>query len=67
MSAKRTERFIERQTEGSAVLGDAGKRTVIVDAETGVNYLFIRTGYGVGITPLYNADGTLIVTKTEAE
>ena len=26
MSAKRTERFIERQTEGSAVLGDAGKK-----------------------------------------
>ena len=37
--------------------------TIIVDKETGVNYLLVRTGYGAGLTPLINADGKPIVTK----
>ncbi|MDO4893489.1 MAG: DUF6440 family protein [Eubacteriales bacterium] len=40
-----------------------GSRTVLVDTETGVNYLFIKSGYSGGLTPLYNADGSLVVTK----
>lgn len=38
--------------------------TEIVDTETGVHYLIIssrRVDGGIGITPLYNADGTLKV------
>lgn len=56
------ERFINVHSEGSAILDD-GKKQIIVDSQTGVNYLFIKSGYGAGITPLYNADGTLLVTK----
>ena len=37
--------------------------TIILDKETGVNYLLVRTGYGAGLTPLINADGKPIVTK----
>ena len=37
--------------------------TIIVDKETGVNYLFVRSGYGAGLTPLIDADGKPIVTK----
>ena len=37
--------------------------TIIVDKETGVNYLLVRSGYGAGLTPLINADGKPIVTK----
>lgn len=58
----RQERFIKVQSEGSPI-SDEGKKTVVVDTQTGVNYLFIKSGYGAGITPLYNADGTLVVTK----
>ena len=36
---------------------------VIVDKETGVNYLYIGRGYGGGITPLLDADGKVVVTK----
>lgn len=36
--------------------------TEIVDTETGVHYLIVsstRADGGIGVTPLYNADGTL--------
>jgi len=36
---------------------------VIVDKETGVNYLFVHRGYGGGLTPLLDADGKPIITK----
>lgn len=39
-----------------------GHGTVLIDQETGVNYLMIVNG---GVCPLYNSDGTLIVTKLE--
>ena len=34
----------------------------LVDTETGVNYLWHAEGYGGGLTPLLNADGTPAVT-----
>lgn len=37
--------------------------TIIVDKETGVNYLLVRSGYGAGLTPLIDAEGKPIVTK----
>ena len=36
---------------------------VIVDKETGVNYLFVRSGYGAGLTPLLDSEGKPIITK----
>lgn len=36
---------------------------VIVDKETGVNYLYVHRGYGGGLTPLLDADGKPIITK----
>ena len=36
---------------------------IIVDKETGVNYLMVRSGYGAGLTPLIDAEGKPIVTK----
>ena len=35
---------------------------VIVDKETGVNYLFVSKGYAGGLTPLLDRDGKPIVT-----
>ena len=36
---------------------------VVVDKETGVNYLFFHRGYGGGLTPLLDSDGKPIITK----
>jgi hypothetical protein len=36
---------------------------VIVDNETGVNYLFVKSGYGAGLTPLLDSKGTVIITR----
>ena len=49
-------------TEGSQ-LADSGLMQVIVDKETGVNYLFIKAGYGAGLTPLLDADGKVVITR----
>ena len=38
---------------------------VVVDKETGVNYLFFSRGYGGGLTPLLDSDGKPIITKDE--
>ena len=36
---------------------------IIVDTETGVNYLFVHSGYAGGLTPLLDANGKPIVTR----
>lgn len=36
---------------------------IIIDTETGVNYLFVHEGYGGGLTPLLDANGKPIVTR----
>ena len=36
---------------------------IIVDKETGVNYLYVHRGYGGGLTPLLDADGKPIITQ----
>ncbi len=38
-------------------------RMILVDKETGVNYLFVRMGDAGGLTPLLDADGKPVVTK----
>ena len=50
-------RFDITETEG----GVKG-HYVIVDKETGVNYLYIRIGYSGGLTPLLDADGKPVIT-----
>ncbi len=43
--------------------GFAGPSTyILVDRQTGVNYLYASSGYSGGITPLLNRDGTPVVT-----
>ena len=36
---------------------------VIVDRETGVNYLFAQSGYGSGLTPLLKRDGSPVISS----
>ena len=54
------DRFDIKEREGVSFATDA---IVIVDKETGVNYLYVHHGYGGGLTPLIDADGKPVVTK----
>ena len=60
--AKKEKRFEVIYKDGSQ-LADEGYRQILVDKETGVNYLSWKSGYGAGITPLLDSDGKVIVTK----
>lgn len=39
------------------------EKTIYVDKETGINYLFIANGFGGGLTPLLDTDGKPVITK----
>ena len=54
--AKKDERFIQVHSE------NFGCQVILVDKKTGVNYLFVQSGYAGGLTPLLNRDGTPVIT-----
>ena len=58
------ERFVETYSQGIVNV-----RKIIVDRETGVNYLLLSSSMtdGCGITVLVDADGKPIVTPVDAE
>jgi hypothetical protein len=56
------DRFDIKEKEG---MGLATHAYVIVDKETGVNYLYVHCGYGGGLTPLLDKEGKPIVTRVE--
>ena len=58
--AKDKKRFIKIHSEGGGFTSPA--TYILVDKETGVNYLYASSGYGGGLTPLLNRDGTPVVT-----
>lgn len=51
---------VYRQEDGILT---ADVKVIIVDKATGVNYLFVKSGYGAGLTPLLDENGKPIVTK----
>ena len=53
-------RFEFQKPQRENLMTDA---VIIVDKKTGVNYLFVRSGYGAGLTPLLDPDGKPIITK----
>ena len=59
---QKEERFEVIFRDGSS-LKDEGIRQILVDKETGVNYLCWKSGYGAGITPLLDSEGKVIITK----
>lgn len=52
-------RFEVVHSEGNGITGAA---TVLVDQQTGVNYLFFQSGYAGGLTVMVDAEGKSIVT-----
>ena len=59
---KKEERFEVVYSDGSQIK-DAGIRQILVDKETGVNYLIWNSGYAGGITPLLDSQGNVVITK----
>ena len=67
--AKKEERFEVTFRDGSQ-LKDEGVRQILVDKETGVNYLCWKSGYGAAITPLLDSEGLqskIGIDRTEGE
>jgi hypothetical protein len=59
---KKEPRFVVQEKEGSEI-SSLGQAQVIVDKQTGVNYLWVKTGYAGGLTPLLDEEGKPIITK----
>ena len=60
---KKDKRFIVKEVQGGFTIG----ATVLVDKQTGVNYLYANSGYGGGLTVLVDAMGNPIVTPITEE
>ena len=53
--AKKEDRFIKVHSEAM------GSRIILVDKVTGMNYLFVQSGYAGGLTPLLDREGKPII------
>lgn len=60
--ANKEDRFEVIYKDGSQ-LKDEGLRQIIIDKQTGVNYLVWKSGYAKNITTLLDKDGKVIITK----
>ena len=54
--AKKEKRFVKTYSQ------ELGSVVVYVDKQTGVNYLYVQSGYSGGLTPLLNRDGSPVIT-----
>ena len=59
--AKKEDRFVKVHSEAM------GSRIILVDKVTGVNYLFVQSGYAGGLTPLLDRDGKPIISALPIE
>jgi hypothetical protein len=59
MKPKKSDRFVCTEISGG---GFANRCEVLVDRVTGVNYLFVASGYSGGLTVMLDAEGNPIVT-----
>ncbi|MBQ9841571.1 MAG: hypothetical protein IJO42_00500 [Clostridia bacterium] len=60
---KKDKRFIIKEQQGGFTIG----AYVLVDKQTGVNYLYANSGYSGGLTVLVDAMGNPIVTPVTEE
>ena len=58
--AKTDDRFVKIYSHGGGFSKPA--TYILVDKQTGVNYLYAQSGYAGGLTPLLNRDGTPVIT-----
>ena len=58
----KNDRFQIVQQEGNGL--SSPQRIVLMDAATGVQYLFVQSGYAGGLCPLVNRDGGPLMWET---
>ena len=58
----KNDRFQIVQQEGSGLTSP--QRVVLMDTVTGVQYLFVQSGYAGGLCPLVNRDGGPLMWET---
>lgn len=58
------ERF-KKTYEQSAGFGNSV--SILVDKETGVNYIFYKSGYGGGLSPLLDNQGKPVITTIDRD
>ena len=63
MKPKKDKRFIIKESQGGFTLS----QYVLVDKLTGVNYLYMHSGYSGGLTVMLDAMGNPIVTPVTEE
>lgn len=61
---KKVKRFHWQESERKGLMKES---YVIVDTQTGVNYLFVHVGESAGLTALLDENGKPLVTKTIKE
>ncbi len=59
MAKSKEKRFLVTYSQGGFT---APGVLVLVDKQTGVNYIYAQSGYSGGLTPLLNRDGTPVIT-----
>lgn len=64
MKPKKTDRFICAERTSCGLASDC---EVLIDRQTGVNYLFASSGYAGGLTVLVDTEGKPIVTAVPRE
>ena len=57
---KQEERFVRIYSQGKIDYIE-----ILVDKETGVNYLYRQSGYSGGLTPLLDKDGKPVITPKD--
>lgn len=60
--AKKEKRFLKTYSQGTVDVIE-----ILVDQETGVNYLFRSNGYASGMTPLLDREGRPVLTTVLEE
>ncbi len=59
--AKKDERFVIKNVKGGGFLATT---YILIDKETGVNYLYHQSGNAGGLTPLLDNNGKVIVSSS---
>lgn len=52
------DRFVKKYSQGMMNVVE-----ILLDKETGVNYLFFQAGYAGGVTPLLDENGNVVITR----
>ena len=61
--SKKDHRFLAQYTQSTF----GTETTILVDRQTGVNYLFHHAGYGGGLTPLLDREGRPVITAIPSD